>query len=112
MPQLEMPLPAHRPNPHAVPVAALLAEWGGDTRSGLSDEQVTALRSQYGYNQLDEAPAPPLWRKLLAQFKSLVVWILVAAAIVSGALGEWTDTLAILAIVLLNAVIGFFQEER
>ena len=63
-------------------------------------------------NQLQLAPPVPLWKKLLAQFKDLVIWILIIAAIVSGALGEWVDAIAILAIVLLNGVIGFLQEER
>ena len=39
-------------------------------------------------------------------------WILIVAALTAGVMGEWVDTLAILAIVLLNAVIGFLQEER
>jgi Ca2+-transporting ATPase len=79
---------------------------------GLTDERVTSLQQQFGHNQLREAPATPWWKKLVRQFSELVIWILIAAAVVSGALGEWVDTLAILAIVLLNGVIGFFQEER
>ena len=49
---------------------------------------------------------------MLAQFKDLVIWILIIAAVISGVLGEWVDAIAILAIVLLNGVIGFLQEER
>ncbi|MDP6446790.1 MAG: metal-transporting ATPase, partial [Pirellulaceae bacterium] len=41
-----------------------------------------------------------------------MIWILIAAALISGALGEWADTLAILAIVLLNGCLGFYQEAR
>lgn len=80
--------------------------------SGLSDAQVAERRRKHGRNQLAEAPATPLWKKLLGQFKDLVIWILIGAAAISGLMGEWTDTLAIFAIVLLNAVIGFLQEER
>ena len=79
---------------------------------GLTDDQVKSVQQRVGLNQLREAPAAPWWKKLVRQFSELVIWILIAAAVVSGALGEWVDTLAILAIVLLNAVIGFFQEER
>jgi len=61
---------------------------------------------------LAETPPIPTWQKLLAQFKDLVIWILLVAAIVSGVLGEWIDAIAILAIVLLNGMIGYFQEER
>ena len=48
----------------------------------------------------------------VAQFASLIIWVLIAAAVVSGLLGEWLDTGAILAIVVLNAVLGFVQEYR
>ena len=54
----------------------------------------------------------PGWKKFLAQFRELVIWILIVAAIISGALGEWVDALAILAIVLLNGVLGFLQEAK
>ena len=54
----------------------------------------------------------PTWRKFLRQFGDLVVLILIAAAIIAGILDEWADSLAILAIVCLNAVIGFVQEHR
>jgi Ca2+-transporting ATPase len=49
---------------------------------------------------------------LAGQFRSLVIWVLSGAVLVSGALGELADGVAILAIVLLNAIIGFFQEYR
>ena len=54
----------------------------------------------------------PIWKKLFGQFKELVIWILIVAAIISGVMGEWADAVAILAIVLVNGVIGFLQEER
>lgn len=79
---------------------------------GLGDEEVGRRRQQVGLNQLRAAPPVPWWSKVARQFSELVIWILIAAAVVSGALGEWVDTAAILAIVLLNGVIGFFQEER
>ena len=83
-----------------------------DVKRGLSSDRVAVLRGRYGRNELVEAPPPSVWQKLVRQFKDLVIWILIVAAVVSGALGEWVDTLAILAIVFLNGVIGFFQEER
>jgi Ca2+-transporting ATPase len=69
------------------------------------------LRSD-GPNKLTEAPPVPLWRKIWSQFNQLVIWILVVSSVVSGALGEWTDASAILAIVLLNGLVGFLQEEK
>ncbi len=98
--------------PHAVAAEAVLQSFGSSRELGLSDIDVQAQRTRYGTNQLAETPPTPLWQKLLGQFKDLVIWILIVAAIISGAMGEWVDAIAILAIVLLNAVIGFMQEER
>jgi len=79
---------------------------------GLSTDDVLLRRNQAGSNVLSEAAPVPLWKKLLAQFTDLVIWILIFAALIAGLMGEWVDTFAILAIVLLNGIIGFMQEER
>jgi magnesium-transporting ATPase (P-type) len=50
------------------------------------------------------------WQIFLGQFKSLIIWILIAPGVISGVLGEVVDAIAILAIVVLNAAIGFYQE--
>ena len=63
-------------------------------------------------NRLVEAPDDPLWRKFLGQFTGLLVWILIVAAVIATALGEWLDASAILAIVLMNGILGFLQEEK
>lgn len=98
--------------PHSRTLADLLSELSVDPERGLTDADVDERRRRFGPNQLAESPPPPAWRRFAAQLQELVIWILIAAAVVAGALGEWVDTLAILAIVLLNAVIGFLQEER
>jgi Ca2+-transporting ATPase len=64
----------------------------------------------HGPNILREAGSIRPWKLFLAQFSSLIVWLLIVAGIVSGVLGEIADAVAILAIVVLNAVIGFYQE--
>lgn len=79
---------------------------------GLSTDDVLLRRNEAGFNVLSEAAPVPLWKKLLAQFSDLVIWILIFAALIAGLMGEWIDTFAILAIVLLNGIIGFMQEER
>ena len=79
---------------------------------GLSTDEVLLRRSEAGSNVLSEAAPVPLWKKLVAQFSDLVNWILIFAALIAGLMGEWLDTFAILAIVLLNGIIGFMQEER
>ncbi len=97
---------------HAFTAARVLEALGADADRGLSADRAAALLAKHGPNELEEPPAVPLWRKFLRQFTGLVVLILIAAAIVAGALSEWTESLAILAIVVLNGMIGFFQEYR
>ncbi len=96
-----------------MPIDKVLSAAGGvKVDLGLPTSEVRRRSQQFGANELTEAPPVPTWQKLVAQFKDLVIWILIVAAVVSGALGEWVDALAILAIVLLNGVIGFVQEQR
>ena len=103
-----LPKPAYE-----MPIAQLLSAAGGvQIVHGLLSIEVQKRRQQFGENQLTEAPPIPAWQKLLAQFKDLVILILIFAAVLSGALGEWVDALAILAIVMLNGVIGFVQEQH
>ncbi|MGQ0637647.1 MAG: cation-translocating P-type ATPase [Planctomycetaceae bacterium] len=98
--------------PHAVAADALLQHLETDAAHGLSDAAVAARRERFGANELQEAPPVAWWRRLLAQFRDLVVWILIVAAIISGATHDLVDMFVILAIVLLNGLIGFFQEQR
>ena len=79
---------------------------------GLSTEETQARLGQYGPNELIEKGAKNPWLILLDQFKDAMVIILFIAALVSLALGEEADVIIILAIVVLNAVIGFTQEYK
>ncbi|QDT52761.1 Calcium-transporting ATPase 1 [Caulifigura coniformis] len=83
-----------------------------NAEQGLSTVEAVERQKQSGFNQLTEAAPEPAWKRLFRQFQDLVIWILIAAAVISGLLGEWVDTLAILAIVVLNGVIGFLQEQH
>lgn len=77
---------------------------------GLSSSEAARRLVNDGPNQLKEgAPVRPL-QILAAQFKGLIIWVLISAGLVAGLLGEGVDSVAIFAIVLLNAVIGFVQE--
>ncbi|MBG9794593.1 ATPase [Paenibacillus dendritiformis] len=84
----------------------------GSRREGLTGEEAEQRREQYGRNLLQEAAGPSVLAKLLAQFKDVMILILLAAAIVSGLLGEWTDSIIILVVVILNAVLGVIQEHK
>ncbi|HAS81810.1 MAG TPA: cation-translocating P-type ATPase, partial [Verrucomicrobia bacterium] len=80
------------------------------TEEGLSSQEAEQRLATNGLNELQEgSPVSPL-QIFFAQFKSLIIWILIVAGVISGALGEGVDAIAILAIVVLNALIGFYQE--
>ncbi len=87
-------------------------ELGTDLSSGLSSSEAAARLERYGRNQLKEAPKRSPWAIFLDQFKDFIIWILIGAALVSGVLQEVVDAVAIIAIVILNAVLGFIQEYR
>lgn len=98
--------------PHNLPWEELVEVLALHSDEGLDDQEVATLRSVHGYNELAEEPPVPAWKRFLGQFKELVIWILIVAAVIAGITGEIVDTVAILAIVLLNGVIGFLQEGR
>jgi hypothetical protein len=85
---------------------------GTDAQRGLDTEEARRLLSEYGPNELVERAAKSPWRMLLAQFTETMVVILLIAAVVSGFLGKLTETIAVLAIVLMFSVLGFVQEYR
>jgi Ca2+-transporting ATPase len=85
---------------------------GTDPKAGLRAEEARARLHQSGPNELQEKRGRGPLAIFLEQFQSLIIWVLIAAAIVSGFLQEWVDALAIIAIVILNAVLGFIQEYR
>ncbi len=84
----------------------------GASAQGLSADEVRTRRQEHGANELIEGAKKPVFMMLLDQFKDFMILVLIAAAVISGILGEATDTIAIIVIVILNAVIGFVQEYR
>ncbi|WHZ24422.1 MAG: cation-translocating P-type ATPase [Nitrospira sp.] len=87
-------------------------ELGVSLSEGLTQAEALRRLAAHGSNELPEAPPPSPWHIFQTQCTSLIVWVLIGAAVISGLLGEWIDTGAILAIVLLNALLGFVQEYR
>ncbi len=79
---------------------------------GLSSEDVAGRRKQFGYNQLEEAEKQSALLLFFSQFKDFMVLVLLAATLISGLLGEYIDAIAIIAIVLINGFLGFFQERK
>jgi len=83
-----------------------------DLQSGLSSSAAADRRTKYGPNQLREQKGRTPLRIFLEQFADFMIWVLIGAAVVSGFLKEWVDAAAIVAIVILNAILGFIQEHR
>lgn len=79
---------------------------------GLSAEDASKRREEYGPNILREKKKKTPYMMFLDQFRDFMILVLIAAAVVSGIIGEPSDTVAIVVIVVLNAVIGFVQEYR
>ena len=90
----------------------LTAILGTDAEHGLAGQEVERRHAKFGPNELPEAPPASLVKLFLSQFTSVIVWVLIGAALISGLLEDWLDAAAILAIVLLNGLLGFVQEFR
>lgn len=79
---------------------------------GLSSAEVEKRLEQYGPNQLREAPRPGFLALLWAQLNNFVVILLIVASVISALLGDYVEAAAIMAIVVLNSVLGIVQEQR
>ncbi len=97
---------------HTLTGEALGLKLGSDLEYGLTWTEAEHRLAAVGPNELPEAPPPSPLSILLTQFSSLIIWVLLGAALVSGLLQEWIDAAAIVAIVFLNALLGFVQEYR
>lgn len=84
----------------------------GSSIQGMSSEEAQKRLLEYGPNELKEKKKKTLFMMFLDQFKDFMILVLIAAAIISGVIGEPADTIAIIVIVVLNAIIGFVQEYR
>jgi Ca2+-transporting ATPase len=83
-----------------------------DPAQGLSSEEVTRRSDEYGPNELRAAERTPAWRMFVAQFNDFMIWVLFVAVAISAIEGQIPEAIAITAILLLNGVLGFFQEYR
>jgi len=79
---------------------------------GLSQEEVKKRQKEYGKNELPREKQMPWLKLFFSQFKSSLVYILLAATVVSFFLGDYLDGYVILAAVIINVIIGFFQERK
>ncbi|WP_242144505.1 MULTISPECIES: calcium-translocating P-type ATPase, SERCA-type [unclassified Bacillus cereus group] len=83
-----------------------------NVKTGLSEQEAEGRLKKFGPNELQEAKRPSALLVFLAQFKDFMVLVLFGATIISAFLGEYIDSIAIVAIVILNGILGFFQERK
>jgi len=105
VPQLDHPW-------HAISVTEALQLLQTDRTKGLTPQEASDRLARIGPNALREQPRPTFWHRLLAQFQSFVIYVLIFAALLSAALGDWIEAVVILAIVVLNATLGVIQEGK
>jgi Ca2+-transporting ATPase len=106
-------------NAYRLSLDEIVATLGTDVRRGLTDEEALARLERYGRNEIAAEEPVPAWRRFLAQFQDVLVILLLAATAISAALWAYErdaalpyEALAIFAVVLLNATLGYVQESR
>ncbi len=97
---------------HGKPIEQLVNDFETHLERGLTGQEARDRLAKHGANELSERPRPGFWRLLWDQFNNYLVIILVIAALVSLLLGEYVDSIAIMVIVGLNAVVGVIQESK
>lgn len=81
-------------------------------QTGLNSTQVSQLHIQYGYNKLPEQAPPTQWEIVFNQLRSPLIYVLLVAAIVTAVLQEYEDTTIIIISVVLNTLLGWYQESK
>ena len=97
---------------HALSPEQVIQKLDSHQLEGLSDEDVKLRQTKFGYNQLVEARRPSFFQLVINQLNNFVVILLIVASAVSAVLGDYIEAGAILAIVILNAILGVIQERQ
>ncbi len=97
---------------HALDAAETLRALHVDPDTGLSPDEATARLAKHGPNQLPKPRQRTPLARFLAQFNNILIYVLIGAAVVTAFLQNWVDTGVILAVVVINAIIGFLQEGK
>ncbi len=109
-PQNDQGKTAQAPAWHALDVQTVIEQLRTDPQRGLSSEEAERRLRQYGPNALETTGAVPWYVVLARQFVDVLIFILIIAAVISLAIGQTADAITIMAIVVLNGVLGFVQE--
>ena len=98
-------------NWHLLPIPEI-AQQLNTTPAGIDKTLAVKRLSEYGKNEIEDKKKNTVWQIMLHQLTDFMILVLIAVAIISGILGDLTDTLIILAIIIINATVGFIQEYR
>jgi len=99
-----------RPDWHTMPLDRVAAALASDPSGGLTQAEAAARRQRFGPNRLAEAPARSPWLLFFSQFKSVLILVLMAASALAAFVGDLQDGAVILVVILINALLGFYQE--
>ncbi|OUO32825.1 cation-translocating P-type ATPase [Olsenella sp. An293] len=103
---------------YLVPTDEVLSELSSDEESGLSSGEASSRLAQYGPNELEKEEKTPLWKRFFEQMADPMVIMLIVAAAISAITGtiqgesEWADVIIIMAVVIINSVLGVVQEAK
>ena len=97
---------------HALSANEALAHHGVDPAHGLAEDEAATRLARHGPNRPSQQPGRSAFSRFFGQMKEPLVLVLIASGIVTGALGEWIDSSVIFGVVLVNAVIGYLQEDK
>lgn len=98
-------------NWHLLPLSEI-TQLLNTTPNGLDEVTAFERLNEYGKNQIEDTKKKSVFQMVLSQLSDFMILILIAAAIISGIIGDLTDTIIILSIIIINAVVGFIQEYR
>jgi len=101
----------HPPHWHSLSASDTLSRLDAP-RTGLTPDAVETRRAQYGSNRLPPPQRTAAWQRFLLQFHNVLIYVLLAAGVITALLGHWLDSGVIIGVVIINAVIGFIQEGR
>jgi Ca2+-transporting ATPase len=97
-------------NPYSVEAEIIIKELQSDGKSGLSAPEAENRLKKFGTNKIELREKKSIWFIFLRQFKSPIVGLLILAAVLSFYFGEWLDCIAILFVIIINSLIGFYME--
>ena len=98
--------------PHALAAEAVAASLEVTRKEGLTTAEAVARRARHGANVLPQPPRRSALTRFLLQFHNVLIYVLLAAGVVTGLLGHWIDSGVIFGVVVINAIIGFIQEGK